>query len=86
VKPDPRPLEEDPFGETPVVTPPTNPTTNPPVTTPENNPVRPVYHTVQKGDTLWNISQRYNTTVDAVQKLNNMDSINIKLGQQLRVQ
>jgi len=86
VKPDPRPLEEDPFGEPPVVTPPTNPTTNPPVSKPENSPARPVYHTVQKGDTLWNISQRYNTTVDAIQKLNNMDNINIKLGQQLRVQ
>ncbi len=86
VKPDPRPIEEDPFGETPVVTPPTNPTPNPPVITPENNSVRSVYHTVQKGDTLWNISQRYDTTVDAIQKLNNMDNINIKLGQQLRVQ
>ncbi len=86
VKPDPRPIEEDPFGETPVVPPPTTPTTNPPVSTPENNPARPVYHTVQKGDTLWNISQRYNTTVDVIQKLNNMDAINIKLGQQLRVQ
>lgn len=85
VKPDPRPLEEDPFGETPV-TPATKPATNPPTSPPAGTPSGPIYHTVQKGDTLWNISQRYNTTVDVIQKLNNMDSINIKLGQQLRVQ
>jgi len=86
VKPNPRPLEEDPFGETPMVTPPSNPAPDKEVSPPTNNSARPVYHTVQKGDTLWNISQRYNTTVDGLRKLNNMDSDNIKLGQQLRVQ
>lgn len=85
VKPDPRPLEEDPFGEDappPVVKPIEVPVT-PPV--PEQ-PAGPIFHTVQKGDTLWNISQRYNTTVEALQKLNNLGSASIKLGQQLRVQ
>lgn len=44
-----------------------------------------VYHEVVKGDTLWNISRRYNTTVDAIKKLNQLDSNNIGLGMRLRV-
>lgn len=43
------------------------------------------YHTVAKGDTLWNISQRYNTSVDEVKRLNNLNSDGIKLGQRLRI-
>lgn len=42
-------------------------------------------HTVVQGDTLWNISQRYGTTVDAVKKLNGLNSNNIRLGMQLKV-
>lgn len=30
------------------------------------------FHAVQKGETLWSISQKYKTTVDAVRKLNNL--------------
>lgn len=48
-------------------------------------PQQPAYHTVVKGDTLWNISQRYGTSVDELKKLNNLPDNNIKLGQQLRV-
>lgn len=44
-----------------------------------------VYHTVAKGDTLWNISQRYGTTVAAVKKLNNLNSDSIQLGMKLQV-
>lgn len=32
------------------------------------------YHTIQKGDTLWNISQRYNVSVDDLLKMNNMSN------------
>lgn len=42
-------------------------------------------HTVVQGDTLWNISQRYGTTVEAVKKLNGLNSTNIRLGMQLKV-
>ena len=42
-------------------------------------------YTVQKGDTLWNISQKYNTTVDAIKKLNNLTNNNIVLGMKLKV-
>ncbi|MBK7869950.1 MAG: LysM peptidoglycan-binding domain-containing protein [Saprospiraceae bacterium] len=44
-----------------------------------------IFHTVAKGDTLWNISQRYGTTVVAVKKLNNLNSDSIQLGMKLQV-
>lgn len=82
-KPATPPVKEDPFNETE-----TKPAT-PPVTTdtPETNPPAdtPQYHTVIKGDTLWNISQRYGTSVDELRRLNNMANNNIQLGQRLRV-
>jgi len=42
-------------------------------------------HTVQKGDTLYNISKRYSTTVDQVKKWNNLSSTNIQIGQKLSI-
>lgn len=48
-------------------------------------PGGPVYHEVVKGDTLYNISQRYNTTVDKLKALNKLDSNLIKIGQKIRV-
>lgn len=64
------------------------PVVQPNPTTPNSAPqpaAAPVYHTVEKGDTLWNISQRYQTTVAAIRQLNNMTNDNIQLGQRLRV-
>jgi len=43
-------------------------------------------HTVVAGDTLWSIAKRYNTTVSAIQQLNNMRSESLYVGQKLRVQ
>jgi LysM repeat protein len=60
----------------------TDPTTQP--TTP-TTPAGAVYHTVEKGDTLYNISRRYGLSVDALKKLNNMAADNINIGQKLRV-
>jgi LysM repeat protein len=42
-------------------------------------------HTVQKGDTLYNISRRYNTTVDELKRLNNLTDNTINIGQVLKV-
>jgi LysM repeat protein len=71
--------QSEPRPSTPVVQPtPTVPATTPPPAT------APVYHTVEKGDTLWNISQRYQTTVAAIRQLNSMTNDNIQLGQRLR--
>ena len=40
-------------------------------------------HVVAKGDTLYNISKRYNTTVKAIQNANNISGTSIAIGQVL---
>ncbi len=66
----------------------TYPPTPPPTTTP-NQPKPPVvqdgYHLVVKGDTLFSISRKYNTSVAKIKQLNNMTSDTVKIGQTLRV-
>ncbi len=44
-----------------------------------------IYHTIKKGDTLYNIARKYITTVDAIKRLNNLDSNLIRPGEKLRV-
>lgn len=68
-------------------------TPQPPVvnSTPSDNPTIPTtpvpdgYHQVVKGDTLYNISKRYNLTVTRLKQLNNMTGDEIQIGQRLRV-
>lgn len=44
------------------------------------------FHTVQKGETLWRISQSYDTTVDQLRKLNNLPpNADIYAGTKIRV-
>jgi LysM repeat protein len=43
------------------------------------------YHTVEKGDTLFNISKKYNLTVEDLQQINNLTDAGIKIGQKLQV-
>lgn len=40
-------------------------------------------YTVQRGDTLYALANRYNTTVDTIKRLNNLTSNNLSIGQQL---
>jgi LysM repeat protein len=41
---------------------------------------------VQKGDTLFRIARRFNTTVDAILELNpDIEPNNLQIGQQIRV-
>ena len=40
---------------------------------------------VQKGDSLWSISKRFNTTVNELINLNNLSSINLQIGDKLIV-
>ncbi|MFD2915531.1 glucosaminidase domain-containing protein [Psychroserpens luteus] len=42
-----------------------------------------IKHVVIKGDTLYSLSRRYNTTVDELKRLNRLNSNEISLGQQL---
>jgi membrane-bound lytic murein transglycosylase D len=42
-------------------------------------------HTVQNGETLWNIAKRYSITVETIKKLNNITDSKLKIGQVLKV-
>jgi LysM repeat protein len=53
--------------------------------TPPASTAKAQYHTVAKGEGLWGIAKKYNTTVDAIRALNGMADNEIKLGQKLRV-
>jgi flagellum-specific peptidoglycan hydrolase FlgJ len=72
---------------------PVRPVTPPPVTQPStpkptNQPPAQApagYHTVVKGDTLYNISKKYNTTVERLRELNSLANNDIKLGQFIKV-
>lgn len=43
------------------------------------------YHIVKKGDTFYNVSKTYNISVEAIKKLNSINSNTIHIGQKLRV-
>ncbi|MBD5533617.1 MAG: LysM peptidoglycan-binding domain-containing protein [Lachnospiraceae bacterium] len=42
-------------------------------------------YTVRSGDTLWQLAQRFNTTVDAIQNLNGLSGSNLNIGQILKI-
>ena len=42
-------------------------------------------YVVQPGDTLWLLAQRYQTTVDAIRRLNGLTSDNLSIGQILKI-
>lgn len=49
------------------------------------DPVPYFEYTVRPGDTLWQLSQRYGTTVDAIKSLNGLTSDILNIGQVLRI-
>lgn len=50
----------------------------------EGGPDRTVVHTVQPGESLWKISRKYGTTVDAIAKANNLNpNDHLRVGQRL---
>ncbi|MCS7004364.1 MAG: LysM peptidoglycan-binding domain-containing protein [Cytophagales bacterium] len=45
----------------------------------------PVYHIVERGETLYSISVKHKTTVDKIKKLNNKTDNNLSVGEKIRV-
>jgi LPXTG-motif cell wall-anchored protein len=55
-----------------------------PPSTASNPPAGSQVYTVQEGDTLWDIAQQFNTTVDDIVSANKLDNAsNLQLGQEL---
>ncbi|MFD2522502.1 lytic transglycosylase domain-containing protein [Emticicia soli] len=47
---------------------------------------KPKYHVVQRGDTLWKISQRYGgISIEKIKKMNGLRSNSVKTGQKLKI-
>ena len=47
--------------------------------------LKPRYHMVQRGDTLWTISQRYGLTIDKIKHANKMKSNSLRAGMKLLI-
>ncbi len=52
---------------------------------PTNTTDEDIIYTVQKGDSLWSIARKYNTTVDNIKNKNNLTSDLLSIGQQIRI-
>jgi LysM repeat protein len=46
---------------------------------------RAVYHVVARGETLFSLARRYETTVEDVMRLNRMAAPDLRVGQRLRM-
>ena len=51
----------------------------------KNNTEEGGLYTVKKGDTLYSIASKYNTTVSQIKELNNLDSDNLNIGEILKI-
>lgn len=49
------------------------------------NPSNMFIYTIKKGDSLYNIAKKYNTTVKDIIDLNNLKNTNLSIGQQIRI-
>lgn len=67
---------------TPSTPTPTQPT-NPPVPQEPETPY--LIYTIQRGDSLWKISQKYDIPVNDIIAFNNLSSVNLQIGDELRI-
>lgn len=54
----------------------------------ENNGTNPnecVIYTIKKGDSLYEIAKKYNTSIDAIKRYNNLTTNNLSIGQKIRI-
>ena len=49
------------------------------------NKKKVTYHTVRRGDALWKIARKYNTSISGIKKRNNLRSDTLRIGQKLRI-
>ena len=53
--------------------------------TPPSDDIPYITYTVKKGDSLYSIANKYNTSVSAITSLNNLPNNNLTIGQQLKI-
>lgn len=82
--PTPKPTPKPTTAPKPVVVAP-KPTTPKPAPAKPYVAPKPVYYSVKRGETLYQIAARYGTTVDALKRLNKLKSNSLLIGQRLRV-
>jgi len=64
----------------------TDPVNTPlPIITQPTPPSAQINYTVQSGDTLWLLAQKFNTTVDRLMALNGLSSTGLYIGQVLHI-
>ncbi len=52
---------------------------------PISEPSRVINYKVQRGDSLWVLAKRYNTTTKKIQDANNLRTVNLYIGQKLKI-
>ncbi len=48
-------------------------------------PPRVINYRVKRGDSLWVLAKRYNTTTRKIQEINNLNAVNLHIGQKLKI-
>lgn len=56
------------------------------IDTTEKNIVADNSYVVQKGDTLYSLSKRFNTTVEKIKEINNLKDNSLSIGQEIKIQ